>query len=140
MENRDPDNIDHSQVPQATSTTQLHDPGISPDEPHEEHIHVVSLPLLMAIFAALLVLTIATVGAIFIDAGDLNIWIALAIAVVKAALVALYFMHLRWDSMFNGMVLITSLAFVAIFIGASITDSTEYRTNLTPPPGMQATE
>ncbi|MFA9477579.1 cytochrome C oxidase subunit IV family protein, partial [Phycisphaerales bacterium AB-hyl4] len=138
MENRDPDNIDHSQVPQASSTTELRAPGIAADEPHDEHIHVVPMSLLVGIFVALLVLTVVTVLAIYIEAGDLNVWIALAIAVVKAALVALYFMHLRWDSMFNGMVLIASLLFVAIFIGFAITDSTEYRRNLTPPPGVQA--
>ncbi|MEX0652882.1 MAG: cytochrome C oxidase subunit IV family protein [Phycisphaeraceae bacterium] len=126
--------------PQATPSDQLHDPGIAPDQPHEEHIHVVPLSLLAGIFVALLLLTIATVGAIYIQAGDLNIWIALAIAVLKAALVALYFMHLRWDSPFNGVILITALAFVAIFVGIAITDSTEYRRNLNPPPGMQPVE
>ena len=140
MENRDPANIDHSQIPQSTPTTQLRDPGIGPDQPHEEHIHVVPMSLLVGVFVALLLLTVVTVGAVYVEAGDLNVWIALGIAVVKAALVALYFMHLRWDSPFNGMILITSLLFVAIFVAFAITDTTEYRRDLVPPPGMQPIE
>lgn len=137
MENRDPANAAHSQTPQATPSDALRGPDIAPSEPHEEHTHVVPLSLLAGVFIALLVLTVFTVGAIYIEAGALNIWIALAIAVVKAALVTLYFMHLRWDSLFNGMVLIVALAFVALFIAITITDTIEYRPNLTPPPGLQ---
>jgi cytochrome c oxidase subunit 4 len=53
----------------------------------------------LAIFAALLVLTGLTTGIAFVDLGGIaNVAVALAIAVVKAMLVALYFMHLRQSS------------------------------------------
>jgi cytochrome c oxidase subunit 4 len=100
---------------------------------HDEHrggIHVVPMHLLVATGVALLVLTWLTVAAVRIDLGDLNIYIALAIAVAKGALVALYFMHLRWDRPFNGLVFVGSLAFVALFIALTMTDSASYQDDL----------
>jgi cytochrome c oxidase subunit 4 len=49
------------------------------------------------IFAALIVLTAVTVAVAFIDLGPLNTMIALAIAVTKAMLVLLFFMHVRYS-------------------------------------------
>ncbi len=60
--------------------------------------HVVPLKIYIAIFVALLVGTGATVGAAYIDMGPLNTVVALSIAVVKALLVILYFMHVRYSS------------------------------------------
>jgi len=81
---------------------------------------------------ALLILTGLTVGASWAartgiaDFGSFNIVVALAIALVKAALVALYFMHLRYDSLFNGVVLIAALVFVMLFIAVSLMDTNQY--------------
>lgn len=103
-------------------------------EIHEEHgsghIHVVSLQLLATIGAILMVLTVATVGATYIDLGyHWNLALCLAIAVAKAALVLLYFMHLRWDNAFNAVCAIGALLFIAIFIVACIQDTGQYMTN-----------
>lgn len=48
-----------------------------------------------AVYAALVALTAATVGAAFLDLGPLNFVVALAIASLKAGLVAFHFMHLK---------------------------------------------
>ncbi|MCC7146279.1 MAG: cytochrome C oxidase subunit IV family protein [Phycisphaeraceae bacterium] len=88
--------------------------------------HAVPLGVLAGIFVVLLGLTFLTVAATWVQLGALNIWIALGIALVKAVLVALYFMHLRYDSPFNGMVLAAALAFVILFIGITIIDSRQY--------------
>ena len=88
--------------------------------------HLVPVKILVGTALALLVLTVITVGASFIDFGTVNIWIALGIAAVKGALVALFFMHLRWDRPFNAIVFVASLAFVAIFISFALTDTREY--------------
>jgi cytochrome c oxidase subunit 4 len=69
-----------------------------------------------------------------VDLGQANIWIALAIAFVKASIVALYFMHLRWDSPFNGIVIIAAFFFVALFIGISMLDTHTYHPALKPTP------
>lgn len=94
------------------------------------HPHVVPVPLLLAVFGLLLVLTFATVAVTFVDLGPLNIIIALGIAVIKAGVVAMYFMHLRYDRPFHGMIFIGSLLFVAIFIGMLLLDTKAYQPNL----------
>lgn len=96
--------------------------------------HVVAPRILLAVFSALLVLTLLTVGVTYVDLGPLNIWLALGIAVVKASLVALYFMHLRWDSPFHGMVIIVALFFVMLFVGISMLDTQQNLSRLEPNP------
>lgn len=98
------------------------------------HVHVVPMSVLIAIIVALLVLTFVTVAATWFDFGAANVWIALAIAVVKASLVALYFMHLRYDNPFNGVVLITSLVFVVVFLGIVLVDTQRYQVDMTAEP------
>ena len=100
---------------------------------HEEHGtvgHLVPVRLLAMTGGALLVLTIVTVWAASFDFGSANIWIALAIAAVKASLVVLFFMHLRWDRPFNSIVFVTALFLLAVFISFSMTDTTEYAADI----------
>jgi cytochrome c oxidase subunit 4 len=81
---------------------------------------------------ALLVLTAVTVWSAGIRLGEFNIYVALAIAVVKASLVGLFFMHLRWDRPFNSVVFIGSIALVALFLGLAMTDTAEYKSAIRP--------
>ena len=60
--------------------------------------HVVPLRVYLSIFAALLVLTGATVAVARIDLGVLNNVVALGIATLKAVLVVLWFMHVKYSS------------------------------------------
>jgi cytochrome c oxidase subunit IV len=60
--------------------------------------HVIPLKVYYLIFGALLVLTAITVAVAFFDLGAMNNVIALTIAVTKATLVVLYFMHVRYSS------------------------------------------
>lgn len=103
------------------------------DDHGRVHVHVVPLKILFGVYFVLVLATFATVAVTYWDFGQLNIFIALAIAVVKAALVILYFMHLRWDSLFNGVIIISALAFVMTFIGVAIMDSGQYKQNYAPP-------
>jgi cytochrome c oxidase subunit 4 len=93
--------------------------------------HVVSARILVGVWAALVILTAATVLATRVDFGaGGNLWIAMGIATVKASLVLLYFMHLRYDHPVNAIVFIFALFFVALFIGASLADSEQYQAYL----------
>jgi len=94
--------------------------------------HVVPLSLLFAVLGALLVLTVVTVAVTQVDLGALNLVVALGIALVKASLVALYFMHLRWDRPFNAIVLIFALLLVVLFVGLSLLDSVQYQPDVIP--------
>ena len=60
--------------------------------------HIMPRSLYYRVFAALLGLTLATVGVAFLDLGPLNTIIALTIASGKALLVIFFFMHLRHSS------------------------------------------
>src|SRR5262245_13031816 len=114
-----------------------HDPHHPADPAHAAHGehsigHVVSPKILIATAAGLLALTVVTVSVASIDFAamdlkELNIFVAIGIAVIKASLVCLFFMHLRWDRPFNAFVLITSLALVGLFISFAMTDTSEYQ-------------
>ncbi|MHB1155256.1 MAG: cytochrome C oxidase subunit IV family protein [Phycisphaerales bacterium] len=93
------------------------------------HPHVLPMKVLISTFLALLVLTWATVAVRYIDLGEANLILALAIAVIKAALVALFFMHLRYEAPFNGLILCMALLFVALFVVIALLDTTQYQSN-----------
>jgi cytochrome c oxidase subunit IV len=92
----------------------------------ERSVHIVPVRVLLAAWAALLVLTVLTVAAARVDLGGLNLWTALGIATFKAALVALYFMHLRYDKPFNAVVFVGAIFFVMLFVGLALLDSSQY--------------
>lgn len=94
--------------------------------------HVVPIPILAGVWLALMVLTVITVQAAYVNFGSLNLWIAMGIATVKASLVVLFFMHLFWDRPINAVIFVLSLALVTLFIGIALTDSTEYQPQLIP--------
>jgi cytochrome c oxidase subunit IV len=75
------------------------------------------------VWGALLVLTVVTVAASYIQfGGPFNILIAMLIATVKAALVCLYFMHLKEDNRLNQVVFVSSFVFLLIFALLTISD------------------
>ena len=92
--------------------------------------HVVPLRVLLAVFAALMVLTAITVAASYFDLGALNLLVALGVATVKATLVVLYFMHLRYDSAFNSVVFAIGVAFLALFLVITMLDTIEYHADV----------
>jgi cytochrome c oxidase subunit 4 len=88
--------------------------------------------VLFAVLGTLLVMTFVTVAVSWLDFGRFNLWIALGIAVFKASLVLLFFMHLKYDKPFNAIVVIVSIALVMLFIGIALTDATQYEPNRIP--------
>jgi len=98
----------------------------------ESGVHVASLKLLVGVMVALMIGTWLTVSVTHFDFGVLNIWIGLGIATVKAILVGLYFMHLRWDKPFNAFVFVSAFAFLALFIGFALMDSAHYQDVIIP--------
>jgi len=96
-------------------------------EPHPLVGHLVPVRTLVLTGLALLFLTVVTVAVRYIDVGEFNIVIALAVAVVKAVMVMLVFMHLLWDRSFNSLVLVASILFVILLIAIAMTDTRMYR-------------
>ena len=84
--------------------------------------HIASTRSYYAIFAALLVLTALTVGAATLDLGRFNAVIALSIAMCKATLVALFFMHLRYSVRLTWLVVVAALLWLFLLIGLTMSD------------------
>ncbi len=89
--------------------------------------HLVPVSTLLFTAFSLLVLTVITVAVRYIDIGEFNIWVAIGIAVVKAALVATFFMHLRWDRPFNVLVFVGCSLFVILMMAFCVLDTGQYR-------------
>lgn len=89
--------------------------------------HPAPLKLLYGTFFALVGLTILTVVANDWPLGSLDIWVAMAIASVKAGLVMAFFMHMWWEKGFNILVFLGSVLFVALFIGMTVMDTDSYK-------------
>ena len=99
-------------------------PEGTPDIP-EEHsaTHHVSLGMYLAIFAALMVLLVVTVlAAFYIDVGNLNILVALLIAIVKAALVVLFFMHVKYASRLTKVFVTAAFLWLGILFVLTFSD------------------
>lgn len=78
--------------------------------------HIVSRNIYYLIFAALMILTAITVGVAFINFGPLNNVIAMTIAVIKATLVVLYFMHVKYSSRLVKVVVVAGFFWLAIMV------------------------
>jgi cytochrome c oxidase subunit 4 len=90
------------------------------DEQQERHI--IGFRGLTAVWISLLILTAITVTVSRIDLGPINIWAALGIASVKAALVAAFFMHLKYERLLFKLFFLGALVTLAIFIGMTFFD------------------
>lgn len=84
--------------------------------------HIVSRAIYFIIFGALIVLTVLTYLVAQIDLGRLNIIVALAIAVTKAMLVVLFFMHVWYSSRLTKVVVISGFFWLAILVTLTLSD------------------
>jgi cytochrome c oxidase subunit 4 len=84
--------------------------------------HVSPVSIYITIFAALMILTGVTVGAAYVDLGQLNFSVAILIAGIKASLVVWYFMHVKYQSHMTKLTVGTGLFFLAILLGMSLID------------------
>jgi len=85
-------------------------------------VHVSPLSTYFSIFGALMVLSALTVGAAFVNLGAFNPIVALAIAGLKATLVVLFFMHVKYSSRLTKLTVVLSLFFVAILFAETLMD------------------
>jgi cytochrome c oxidase subunit 4 len=93
--------------------------------------HVVPVRTYVAVFLALIVLTGATVAAAKVDLGEpevgglrlpLNVIVAVAIAVLKAVLVVLFFMHVKYSGRLVQLVVGAAFAFLGLLLAITFSD------------------
>lgn len=98
------------------------------DDQHHGLAHTASLKVLLGTGGSLLFLTLITVLATKVDFGaSTNLAIAMAIAVVKATLVVLFFMHLKYDRVFHSVIFVGAILAAALFVGFAMMDSGQYQ-------------
>ncbi|MBI2216699.1 MAG: cytochrome C oxidase subunit IV family protein [Candidatus Rokubacteria bacterium] len=93
-------------------------------------------PNYMAIFWWLAVLTVIELGVIFLPTGKVTIGVLLCgLAVAKAALVAMYFMHLRFETRTLGLIAMTPLTIATLLVLLLLPDgfAVDHRTQATAP-------
>ena len=85
--------------------------------------HIVPVRIYVTIFLALLAGTALTVFAAFVDfAWQFNTIVALTIAVTKATLVVLYFMHVRYSSRLVWVIVASALFWMGILFALTFSD------------------
>lgn len=104
-----------------------------------EHVsHVERIKIYVGVWIALLCFTALTTGVAYIDLGaDWNTVVALAIAVCKASLVVLFFMHVRYvNERMVRVVIVTAIFTLLVLIVVSLSD-TATRNLIPAPPGIR---
>ena len=86
------------------------------------HAHVVPVSTYLLVFATLMVLTYVTVWVSGHDYGKLNVAIALAIAIFKATLVVLFFMHVKYSPRLTQLVIGAAFLWLGILIIGTMHD------------------
>ena len=84
--------------------------------------HISPKSTYITIFGALMVCTILTVIAAFINLGDLNFPVAITIAVFKATLVVLFFMHVKYGSKLTKLIVGVAFFFLGIMLSLTLAD------------------
>lgn len=84
--------------------------------------HIVPRKVYFAVFAALIVLTATTTAISFLDLGPWNTVVALGIAFLKATLVVLFFMHVKYSPRLTQVTIAGGLLWLAIMIVLTLSD------------------
>lgn len=89
---------------------------------HTEGHHIVPVRTYLIVFAALVILAIVTVAVSYVNLGAFNNFIALAIAISKAALIMAFFMHLKYSNKLTVLVALMGFFWLIIFFVITMGD------------------
>jgi cytochrome c oxidase subunit 4 len=89
----------------------------------EHKDHILPVKMYLTVGAVLFFLTIVTVAVSRFDFGQFNLIIAMIIAIIKASIVGLFFMHLLWDRRFYMSAMLMSVLFLGVFIIITMSDT-----------------
>src|SRR5436305_15133143 len=84
--------------------------------------HIVPLKVYFAVFIALIIGTIVTTAVAYVDLGQFNVVVALVVAVCKATLVVLFFMHVKYSPTLTKLVVISGIFWLIILLTLTETD------------------
>lgn len=84
--------------------------------------HIISDRTNYLIFAVLMVLLVATVGMAYVDLGTMNLFVAMVIATIKAALIILFFMHVHYSSPLTKFLSVAAFVWLGIMLVLTAND------------------
>jgi cytochrome c oxidase subunit IV len=84
--------------------------------------HVMPVRTNIAVFVALLVLLVLTVGAAELPLGGWHVPVAMTIATIKAALIALFFMHVLYSHRLTMVISVASFLWLGIMVALTLND------------------
>ncbi len=84
--------------------------------------HIVPIKIYWAVFISLLVLTVVTALVAYVDLGRFNLVVAMAIAIFKASLVILFFMHVKYSTKLTKTIVASGFVFFAILVFFTMSD------------------
>ena len=87
-----------------------------------EKPHVLPDGLFVMVWAALLVLTAITVGGSVFFPGKIGILVAMIVTPVKATLILMYFMHLKYEKKAFTTMFLVAVGILSVFIGLTLFD------------------
>ncbi len=85
--------------------------------------HILPLRIYLSVFFALMIFTGVTVWVAHYDLGILNTFVAITIAVIKATIVILYFMHLKYSARITWVVAGAGFVWLIIMISLTLSDT-----------------
>jgi cytochrome c oxidase subunit IV len=91
-------------------------------EPTHHEQHIVSPKLYGVIFALLMICTALTVGASYLELGTFNAVVALGIAIFKATIVILFFMHVKYSSRLTKLTVAAGFFTFCVLLAMTLTD------------------
>jgi cytochrome c oxidase subunit 4 len=92
------------------------------DEPTHHEEHIVTPKVYLLIGGVLLVLTATTAAVSYVDLGNFNAVVALAIACLKMTLVVLFFMHVKYSSKLTKLTVAAGFFTFIVLIMMTMTD------------------
>lgn len=84
--------------------------------------HIVSVQMLVFVWILLCALAVGNLFVARLGLGSATIAVELIVAVIMAVISALYFMHLRYDSLFSVAILLLTLVLITLFISFVLID------------------
>jgi len=84
--------------------------------------HITPRRTYIFVYLALLILLGGTIGVAYVDLGIWNTVAAITIAVVKALLVVLFFMHVKYSNNLTRVYVLAGFLWLALLIGLTLTD------------------
>ena len=95
---------------------------LSPADHHDDEQHIVPDLTQFRVFVALIILTTLTVAASVMYPGKIGIAVAMVVTPVKATLILMYFMHLKFERPVFVIMFLVAVAILALVMGLTIVD------------------